>query len=105
MFCCLYNLLSIVQARHFIQLDTVICFSPVHFGFCCLECKFNKSGLSVMLNKITRTVESESLELKLSWINWLNILNGISGNGSSFGEVVTAGKMLKIIDIHSKNCS
>jgi hypothetical protein len=58
-----------------------------------------------MLNKITRTVESEILELKLSWINWLNILNGISGNGSSFGKAVTAGKMLKIIDIHSNNCS
>ena len=46
----------------------------------CLE-GFNKSGFSVNENRMTRTVDSEILELKCWPINWLNSLNVISGNG------------------------
>ena len=44
---------------------------------------------------MTSTADSEVLELKFWLMNWLNALNGMSGNGFSTGEADVMGSMAK----------
>ena len=78
----------------------MVLFSPSNLASCCLVCNARRSVFSIMLKSMQRTEARDIVGLKFSRMNWLNSVNGMSGNCISSDNAEAVGTKNSTISVH-----